>query len=369
MNWYEVKNANEIDSPALLIYPDRVQHNINAMIDIVGGDTNRLIPHVKTHKMAEILAMQLAAGISRFKCATIAELEMCLQSGAKWVLMSYQLTGPKIDRFIQLAKRYPDANISSLTDNLPSAQILATAFKNAGLTANVYLDVNNGMNRTGHPLNDQIFSTYQQISTVDHLKLVGLHVYDGHIRNPEFEERRKNSDAAIFPIYDLIRQIEVAGLPKPEVITGGSPSFTSAALRADFYCSPGTTLLWDSGYSQLVPEMHLECAAVLMTRVISKPAEGLVTTDLGHKSVSAENAINKRISFLNLSDYEPVSQSEEHLVLRVKDWSTIEVGDIFYGIPYHVCPSVALYDVAQIIRQNIKVAEWNVVARKRKITV
>lgn len=369
MNWYELKNVDEIDSPALLIYPDRVQHNINAMVTTVGGNTKRLVPHVKTHKMAEILAMQLAAGISRFKCATIAELEMCLANGAKWVLMSYQLTGPKINRFIELVKLYPDASISSLTDNLAAAKSLAAAFKEAGLTAKVFLDLNNGMNRTGLPMNEYTFTTFQSLSAIEHLSLVGIHVYDGHIRNPIFEERKKESDAALLPVYTLIEQIAAADLPKPEVITGGSPSFTSAALRAEFYCSPGTTLLWDSGYSQIVPEMDLQCAAVLLTRVISKPAEGLITVDLGHKSVAAENAIDKRVAFLNLADYQPVSQSEEHLVLRVKDWAAVQVGDIFYGIPYHVCPSVALHDVAQVVRNNARVAEWNVVARKRKITV
>ena len=76
MNWYEVKNANKIDSPALLIYPERVAHNIHTMIETVKGDVSRLIPHVKTHKMPEIIRMQMQFGIQRFKCATIAELEM-----------------------------------------------------------------------------------------------------------------------------------------------------------------------------------------------------------------------------------------------------------------------------------------------------
>jgi D-serine deaminase-like pyridoxal phosphate-dependent protein len=369
MNWYEISNANEVDSPALLIYPDRIQHNINAMMAVVEGNAGRLVPHVKTHKMPEVLSMQLAAGITRFKCATIAELEMCLQGGATWVLMSYQLTGPKIDRFIALTKLYPGTRLFSLTDDIDAAGILASKFKAAGLTAHVFLDVNNGMNRTGHAFNEQIFSTYQNIGAIDHLDLAGLHIYDGHIRNPDLNTRKKISDAALAPVYTLIGQIAAAGLPKPEVITGGSPSFTSAALRADFYCSPGTTLLWDSGYSQQIPELDLQCAAVLLTRVISKPAEGLITTDLGHKSVAAENAIDKRIQFLNLSDYEPVGQSEEHLVLKVKDWASVKIGDVLYGIPYHVCPSVALHDFAQVIRGNKKVEEWQVMARKRKITI
>ena len=79
MKWFEASNIDQIDSPALLIYPDRIQHNIKTMIANVGNNPKRLFPHVKTHKMAEVVKMQLTKGIERFKCATISELEMTLE--------------------------------------------------------------------------------------------------------------------------------------------------------------------------------------------------------------------------------------------------------------------------------------------------
>jgi D-serine deaminase-like pyridoxal phosphate-dependent protein len=30
--WYHIKNINEIDSPALVIYPDRVKENIHILL-------------------------------------------------------------------------------------------------------------------------------------------------------------------------------------------------------------------------------------------------------------------------------------------------------------------------------------------------
>jgi D-serine deaminase-like pyridoxal phosphate-dependent protein len=128
-------------------------------------------------------------------------------------------------------------------------------------------------------------------------------------------------------------------------------------------------LLWDYGYNSFLQEQGFECAAVLLTRVISKPKEGIITTDLGHKSVSAENPINKRIFFLNLDEYEVKSQSEEHLVVEVKDWDDIKVGDVLYGIPYHICPTVALYDEANVIEEGNLVDKWNITARRKKITI
>ncbi len=119
----------------------------------------------------------------------------------------------------------------------------------------------------------------------------------------------------------------------------------------------------------MLQEQPFEFAAVLLTRVVSKPAPGLITTDLGHKSVAAENPISKRIFFLNLENYEVKSQSEEHLVVNVEDWDNIHVGDVLYGIPYHICPTVALYDEAYVIENRNFSEIWDIIARKKRITI
>ncbi|MCB1064992.1 MAG: alanine racemase, partial [Verrucomicrobiae bacterium] len=95
-SWLSVENVADLASPALLIFPDRIDYNIRQMIDEVGGDPTLLRPHVKTHKMGEVVKMQLESGIDRFKCATIAEAELTAEAGAADVLLSYQPVGPNI---------------------------------------------------------------------------------------------------------------------------------------------------------------------------------------------------------------------------------------------------------------------------------
>ena len=73
--WYRLENTSEADSPSLVIYKERIQQNISKMIEIA-GDAKRLYTHIKTNKMPEVVKMMLEAGISKFKCATIAEAEM-----------------------------------------------------------------------------------------------------------------------------------------------------------------------------------------------------------------------------------------------------------------------------------------------------
>ena len=106
-----------------------------------------------------------------------------------------------------------------------------------------------------------------------------------------------------------------------------------------------------------------------MTRIISKPTEGIITVDLGHKSVGSENPMANRIRFLNLDNYEAYKHSEEHLMIKVKNWDALTVGDVLYGVPFHVCPSVALHDEAHIVKSNKWVENWEVVARRRKILI
>ncbi|CAG5069097.1 D-threonine aldolase [Dyadobacter sp. CECT 9623] len=368
--WYQLNKPDEVISPSLLFYEDRIRHNVRSMISIAGG-ADRLVPHIKTHKCAEIVAIQLEQGISKFKCATIAEAEMLANVGAKWILISYQMVGPNIDRLFKLKNAFPYVTFSSLVDNEKSADQLNAAALDQDLKVSVFLDVNNGMNRSGHPTDVTLLSLYRYLTTLSHVEFGGLHIYDGHIRNPEFSERKAAADEAfnsVLPLIDLVKN-DIGR--DPMIITGGSPSFTVHALRDNVFLSPGTNVLWDYGYGDRFDGQPFEHAALILTRVVSKPTTGTVTIDLGHKAIAAENPIENRFRLLNLSGYTVVGQSEEHGVLQVSAevWDTVNIGDVLYALPYHICPSVALHDFATIIEDGAVKAEWKIVARNRRLSI
>ncbi|GAB3313374.1 D-TA family PLP-dependent enzyme [Larkinella ripae] len=368
MEDYRVQNSQLIDSPALVIYPDRIARNIRTMLDMVAGDADKLIPHVKTHKMAEVARMQVEAGITKFKCATIAEAEMLADTGARHVLVAYQLTGPKLHRFCELVQAYNWVEWASLIDNWVSAEELAAEFEKTNHRPIIYIDVNLGMNRTGHAIDEKLTELYRQLKADERFDLRGFHAYDGHLHDADVRVRQEKADAGLKPLEDFADTLEQEGGARPVIVVGGTPTFSNHAQRPNVWCSPGTCLLWDWGYGSLLTEQHFEWAALLLTRVISKPAPGLITTDLGHKAVAAENPLPKRVRFLNLPDYEVIGQSEEHLVLRVADWESVRIGDVLYGVPYHICPTVALHDEAQVVLAGETTGRWAIDARKRRIT-
>jgi D-serine deaminase-like pyridoxal phosphate-dependent protein len=367
-NWFHISNPHEIDSPALLVYPDRVKANIQTAINMI-GDIYRLRPHVKTHKCAEVVKLLMDAGITKFKCATIAEAEMLGMQKATDVLLAYQPVGPKLQRFIALIKKYPATQFSCLTDNMVAAAAQSNVFNDAGLQVPVYLDLNIGMNRTGIVPGDQALVLYQYCSTAPGITIKGLHAYDGHIRDIDFAAKKKNCDDAFAMVELMANKIETAGLSKPIIIAGGSPSFSVHCKRENVDCSPGTFIYWDRGYSVLCPEQEFMPAAVLLTRVVSLPAADKICTDLGHKSVAAENEISKRVFFPEYEFLNAVSQSEEHLVLENKSETKFASGEILYGIPWHICPTVSLFDSIKIIENGQCIGEWKNIARDRKITV
>src|SRR5581483_8953256 len=174
------------------------------------------------------------------------------------------------------------------------------------------------------------------------------------------------SDAAFAGVLEL--RVAVGGERVP-VIAGGSPTFPVHARRKNVQCSPGTFVYWDKGYSDQFPDQPFVPAALVVSRVISLRGDSRVCIDLGHKSIGAENEIGRRVSFLNVAGLRPVGQSEEHLVLEAGPGHGIRIGDIFYGVPFHVCPTVALYERAYTIEDGRITGEWAATARDRKISI
>jgi D-serine deaminase-like pyridoxal phosphate-dependent protein len=365
--WYRLEDEDQVDSPALLVYPDRILANIREMIRIA-GDPGRLVPHVKTHKMGEVVRMQLREGITRFKCATIAEAEMVAEAGGKDILVAYQLNPAKARRLMRLREAFPETIFSSLIDNAASARMLDALYGGEGTRGSVFIDVDNGMHRTGYPATGDLAGFYRDMGQLLHLRLRGLHVYDGHIHIHDFPDRKARTLEDFRPVKEAVDRLRAAGFSELEVIAGGSPTFPVHAEDPGLLLSPGTPLLWDWGYGELLPDEAFLPAAVLLTRVISHPAPGQVTTDLGHKSVAAENPIGRRVRFLNLEDYQTVSQSEEHLMLKMDGATDAAppVGSALYGIPYHVCPTVALYDEALTVESGRVTGSWQIEGRRRR---
>tara|TARA_X000000368_G_scaffold415087_1_gene406202 strand:+ start:768 stop:1871 length:1104 start_codon:yes stop_codon:yes gene_type:complete len=364
-DWFKLENTDEIITPSLVVFPKRILHNIKLMIEIAGG-TESLRPHIKTHKMSEIIKMQIDNGINKFKCATITEAELLAKSGAKDILLAIQPTGKNISRFISLIKIYPESIFSTIVDNEYSLNEINNRAIEEKISVSIWLDINNGMNRTGVEPNNEACSIFQKIASASNLNAKGLHVYDGHIRESDYSKRKQVCDNAFSHVLDLKKNIEKKGILIDKIVAGGTPTFPIHAKRENVEVSPGTSLLWDDRYGTAFEDLKFIHSAVLIGSIISKPSKDLICINLGHKSVASEMDF-PRLSFLNLKNTEQIGHSEEHLVVKCNESDKYHVGMICYSIPSHICPTVPKFSKVLTVDEGEVIGEWKVSARDNMI--
>jgi D-serine deaminase-like pyridoxal phosphate-dependent protein len=365
--WARAADLSAIPSPALLLGLEPIERNLQTMLAIAGSPA-RLRPHVKTHKLGWLVQRQIALGITSFKCATIAEAEMCAQAGAADVLIAFQPVGPNVGRLLALCEKYPGTHFSTVVDHQTALDALSQAAGQARATLEVLIDLDVGQHRTGIPPGPAAVSLYEQIADSPSLKPGGLHAYDGHLSQSDPTVRTAACAEAFAPVAALRAELLAMGLPVPRVIAGGTPTFPMFAKLKDIQCSPGTCVLWDASYAGKLADLDFAPAAVLLTRVVSKPGGNRLCLDLGHKAVASEMP-HPRVVFPDLPDAQFVTHSEEHLVLESPAAPRLAVGDALLGVPWHVCPTVALYAEATMITGGKATKQCRIDARARKITV
>jgi D-threonine aldolase len=366
--WYLVRNAAEIATPALLVYADRLDRNIRRAIVVAGGP-DRLRPHVKTHKSARIVERMRREGITRFKCATVAEAEMLGRAGVADAMLACTLVGENARRFARLTRAYPRTRFSTIVDCGEGAAELSAAMMGAGASAEALLDVDVGMHRTGVAPGEAAVTLYRRIASLPGLVPGGLHCYDGHNHDRDLEARRAVAEACHREAVSLKRALELDGLPVPRIVMGGTPSFPCYAAYPEVELSPGTCFLHDWGYLRDHPDLGFEPAALVLSRVVSRPGPGLVTLDCGHKGIAPDQP-GERGLLLNLPGAKTVLQNEEHWVLQSPASGELSLGAELYILPTHICPTFAQYRDFHVVEPGGTWTErWEVTARDRSIGI
>jgi D-serine deaminase-like pyridoxal phosphate-dependent protein len=368
---YVIHDTSAVFTPALLFYKDLIRHNIARAVEMAGGPA-RLRPHVKTHKTREIARLELDAGITKHKCATLAEAEMLAQAGAPDVLLAYNMVGPNCWRLARLVRKYPGCRFSVLADHPAGAKQLSDALAAAETAVDVLIDLDVGQHRTGIAPGPAAAELYESFARLPGLRAGGFHVYDGHNHQESLDERREAALRGLEPVLALRDAVEKKGLPVSRVVAGGTPTFAVYA-RLDVHgleCAPGTCVLHDDGYGSRFADLaDFRPAALLLTRVISRPAPTRITLDLGYKAVASDPPAGKRCVLLNVPDYQPLLQNEEHFVVETPAAERFAPGDEVYAVPTHICPTCAMHQRAYVVEDGRVTGTWDIAARDRVLTV
>ncbi len=366
---YRVSNTEEVLTPALVIYPDAVASNILRTLDLLGGNGDRWRVHVKTAKLAYTMRMLIERGVHNFKCATTLELLTACESGARDVLFAYPAVGANARRVGEIANLFPKVRVSVLAEN--EEQIGQWQGDSIG----VFLDINPGMNRTGIE-QGRSEKIVKMAGGIRDAKLVfrGLHYYDGHYGGLDERERTAVAHAGYDRLLEVVNALDDGGIGVEEVITAGTPTFPCSLSYEGFLgrkfvhrVSPGTVVYNDAtSLAQLPVAYGYQPAVMVMTRVVSKPREGMICCDAGHKAVSADAGVPTCV-VAGHPELSPLSPSEEHLPMEITEGAPgPTIGDVLYLLPRHVCPTVNNFDCALLVRAKQIEAVEEVSARGRE---
>ena len=352
---FRLRNGENVLTPALVVYPEIVAANIACTLKLLGGDANRWRAHIKTAKLDYTLRLLIDSGVRNFKCATTLELLHVCQNGAEDVLLAYPLVGANARRVVEISQQFPQVRISVLVESpeqLPQWR---------GNDIGVFLDINPGMNRTGIELNalEKLVEVIRAIADAG-LQFRGLHFYDGQFGSVDEPERTLATHTGYDQLLKAVEELRRQGINVAEVITAGTPTFPCSLSYKGFQnasfvhrVSPGTVVYNDAtSLAQLPVAFGYAPAALVLSRVVSRPHPGIVTCDAGHKAVSADAGVPTGV-VLGHPELSPLTPSEEHLPLGVKEGAlSPQIGDILYLLPRHICPTVNNFDAALIVRHG-----------------
>lgn len=358
-------------SPALVVHLDRVRENLARVVALLGGDVGRWRPHVKTTKLPPVWAEMARAGLRHFKCATLREARVLAEvlgaeqaSGAD-VLLAQPLVGPALVELEALARARPSIRFSVLCEDASAAPEIP-----AGL--GIFADLDPGMHRTGIDLGEE--AEILALARAAGPRFRGLHCYEGHRHEPDLDLRRRLAHHGYERLVELVASLRARGIAVDELVTSGTPAFLHALEFEPFAelqgtrhrVSPGTVVFHDLRSERENPGLDLLPAAVVLTRVLSRPRADIATCDAGSKSIAAE-AGDPCAFVLGRPELQPLAPSEEHLPLRILHGTAPSRGTPLYLVPRHICPTVNLAEEALLVDHGEVIGRAAVSARAHEL--
>jgi D-serine deaminase-like pyridoxal phosphate-dependent protein len=337
----------ELNTPCFVVSERGIVDNLHATARACGG-VERLMPHVKTHRAGWIVERLIREGVTAFKAATVAEVAMVLEAGAKHVLWAYPTVNrAHIRSLLALAHAYPAAKVGALVDSAAGVAAWRHA-TNGAQSGNLALlvDLDAGMGRTGAPITTATLQFAHELAAIGCFG--GWHVYDGHIHDLDIAARRAQVAPIVAKVAALTRAADREGL-STTLVAGGSYTFDLWPRTLAGFVSPGSWTYSSAQHDAELPALGWTPSAYVLATVISRNGT-TATLDAGSKAISPDRPLAERFRW----DGKIIMMSEEHVVVEDTD---LAVGDRVMLLPRHACTTAYLYPKAMVLNTE---GSWEV---------
>jgi D-serine deaminase-like pyridoxal phosphate-dependent protein len=361
------KSKWDLDTPALVVDLDKLDHNIKKVHTRLQGTGVGVRPHVKTHKSPAIAKMQIAAGALGVCAAKLSEAEVMLENGIQSVLLTTaNVSAPKIKKAMALRKKHK--GFIQAVDNPQNVQDLQDAAKAAGIRAEVTLDID-VIGRTGVPTGQQALELAQMIDKMPNLKFCGILAYDGGVQHVVgFKARQERALKTFEPVVKTYEMMKAAGLNMEIFSGGGTGTYDIMSVVPGFTdVQVGSYVFMDRQYVEIGGEKNekvfddFEVSLTVMSTVLNNRIPGRLTTDSGSKAFTL-NKPNPLVIGEPGFNYNAGSD-EFGAITYEKANRSYKVGDKLEIIAPHCDPIVNLYDVIYGTRNDKVVSVIPVLAR------
>ncbi|MGH9610946.1 MAG: alanine racemase, partial [Bryobacteraceae bacterium] len=279
-------DISEIETPAVLINAETLDRNVRRMADYCRANDLALRPHTKTHKVPEIARLQLKHGATGITVAKLGEAEVMADAGISDISVVYPLWGErKWSRLAELAKRI---RISVTMDSLAVAEGISRAAKAGKVEVGIRLEFDTGLRRCGLPLDESSTEIARRILELPNLRWEGISLYPGHIMGNR-TTREKEIALENSRLDRLFALLDSAGISYHVVSGGNTPAaFQSHRFHGITEIRPGTYVFNDRNTVEAEAATYRDCAAAVLTTVVSTSVPGRAIIDAGSKMLSGD---------------------------------------------------------------------------------
>jgi D-serine deaminase-like pyridoxal phosphate-dependent protein len=359
-------NYKELSTPALTIDLTVLESNLDRMAAYCREHGLGLRPHTKTHKTPEVARMQMEHGAAGLTVAKVGEAEVMAGAGHDEILIAYPIWGAeKLRRIAALAREH---SILLSLDSEATAECLSQAASSAGATVGVLVEFDAGLRRCGVPPGPECLELARKVEKMPGLKFKGLMTFPGNIWGTE-EDREKEVKSVAERFEKALEPFRKAGM-EVEIVSGGS---TPSALES--HEIPGLTEIRPGTYAYNDLNTYFQgacrledCAARVVTTVVSTAVPGRAMIDAGSKTLSSDALGSGPATghgyVVEAPDTALIKVNEEHGYLDITRSShKFRVGEVVTVIPNHVCACVNMQDEVFLLRNGQVQGTWKVAAR------
>jgi D-serine deaminase-like pyridoxal phosphate-dependent protein len=358
-----------LDTPLVLIDNQKMMSNIDDMSEAARRNGVVLRPHVKTHKIPSIAKLQIQAGASGITVAKVAEAEMMANNGLSDIFIAYPIIVPsKIKRVVELAAKI---RIIVGVDSLEGAKRLSDAAMAYGIQLEVRLEVDTGLKRTGI-VYEKTLQIAKQIHALSNVRLTGIFTYRGAMLHglPTLEIQKAGLEEGHLMVT-LANDLKENGISIADVSVGSTPTGKFAAeVQGVTEIRPGTYVFYDRMQAQFGVCSLEDCAAVVVTTIVSMPSEEILIIDGGSKTFATD--VQPNTNPLHLVGYGHVvnypsavleRMYEEHVIIKINKGHPFQIGDTLEIIPNHICSTINLHNQIYLKKNDNTIETMTVLGR------